>query len=127
MKSYINERVEAFEQGVTMELVWTNASPTSAFSAQVINLDLSEYDLIKILFKGWAQYEYSIFEMEVAKNSKGRLGAPMDYNWNRDVATTNSSIIFATAKGYGTYGKTTTVDNDQACVPIAIYGIKGVK
>ena len=105
-----------------MKLLWENENPTASFAAQTIELDLSEYDIVKVVYMGWAQYEYSIFEEEILVNSKGRLAAPMDYNWNRDVATTDSTIIFATAKAYGTYGNTSTVDNNLACIPIAIYG-----
>lgn len=36
--------------GVSMIGLWTNSSPTSAFSAQTIPLDLSDYDGILLYF-----------------------------------------------------------------------------
>ena len=32
----------------SLELLWTNASPTASFSAQTVSLDLSEYNLVFI-------------------------------------------------------------------------------
>lgn len=113
--------------GISEKLLWPNASPTSAFEAQIMNLDSSEYDVVKIIYRGWAENEYAIFEVEVAKNSKGRLAAPLDYNWHRDVAVTDNTIIFATAKAHKAYGNTATVDNNLACIPLAIYAKKGVQ
>ena len=40
--------LENVSAGMTMELLWENASPSSEFAAQTIPLDLSEYKILRI-------------------------------------------------------------------------------
>lgn len=47
-----NERLpEYLDKNFGMDLLWTNASPTSVFNSQTINVDLSEGNLFLMLFR----------------------------------------------------------------------------
>lgn len=109
------------------KLLWTNPSPTSAFSAQTISLDLSAYDDIEIFFVGGAtNNNYAAAEQKFPINSGQLLtmfvsqatGVPRP---QRGLTITSTGIVF-TAGGW-TSG-TTYTSNDLYCVPLKIYGIK---
>lgn len=56
------------ENVVTEDLLWTNPSPTSAFAAQTVALDLSGYDGVKIKLKRINNNAvYSIHELRLGE------------------------------------------------------------
>lgn len=108
-------------------LLWTNASPTSAFAAQTISLDLSRYDAVEIEV--------------IASRTSGKMGvcrlffgAPVSQGLivlgddatkhARDVTLYSDGITFQ--NGYYQYmasGSAKTNDGGQA-MPYKIYGIE---
>ena len=116
------ELLEEIAGKLEMELLWTNASPTSNFAAQNISLDLSGYDEALVYFRV-ATDQYGII------SARGAIGdgAVTSFIWGdtggyghrwTDLTTTQ-------VKFYGaSYNK---ASNNKYCIPVAIYGIKGVK
>lgn len=140
MKSYINARLEAFDiivedavaNGIAnaghmeMELLWENASPTSDFAEQTVNVDLNGYTHYKVLCTATnATYKNTIVPSDIIPVDKGAL---ISYGWGdvntvahrRITATTSNSITF----GGASYNKAA---GNSYVIPIEIYGIKGVK
>ena len=102
-----------------VELLWKNASPSSTFAAQTISLDLSEYDLIRIHAK---IVDASTIVLPAVEGVVGETLAIHFYNgsmlYQRDVTLNQTSIVFGnTGNGGAANG---------VCVPLRIYGIKGV-
>lgn len=109
---------------LSMELLWENASPTSAFSAQTITLDLSEYDGAFIC-TNWG-------------DGLAMIGSPYhchlyDYgsNWQNLykrtfwVSETNVGVTECAKLSLNNVGAGTQIDNGLG-IPLKIYGIKGV-
>ena len=95
--------------GMTMELLWENASPTSNFAAsQTISLDLSKYDLVKIQFN---------------LDGNGRMVNSFDTQLNRacmfeTLTYTRHFIVYEDKITF------TDCTNVGAAIPFRIYGIK---
>ena len=139
MKSYINARLEAMDgivedavaNGIAnaghmeMELLWENASPTSDFAAQTVNINFSGYTHYFVEFALSNSYSTVIVPSAITPINKLAMGL---YVWGdlstvahrRVTAITSTSITFAVAY----YNKEI---NNNALIPTAIYGIKGVK
>lgn len=115
-----------------MELLWENASPTSAFASQTINLDLSEYDAVMV-----TSY--------VADSIKLREFAFSEITPDVNNGFLLSSVYGTSSKIYGLYrilyvhttgvligdAYTTNPSADSkstsAQIPFQIYGIKGIQ
>lgn len=99
------------------KLLWTNPSPTSAFAAQTVSLDLSDYDAVEI------ETLLSVGGMTTTRTTDvGQMGevgglgsAGATYCRMATVAT--SGITF-------TEGKTNGTTNNANAIPLRIYGIK---
>lgn len=108
----------------TMTLLWENASPTSAFAAQTISLDLNGYDMIEIVSDGNV-FSCSISDKTVPLTVIYEAGSAGNvYIASRNVTITQTSIVF----GGGAYkffnAPTTGNDDNKRMVPTKIYGIK---
>lgn len=116
---------------LSMELLWENASPSSEFAAQTINLDLNAYDRLKMDF--YHQYDPGTLEMSIGTTvSAHRCYIYDDGGVNmskRTITTTESSIKFNDAVGlyrnFNGVAALTKPDN-TALAPTRIYGIRGV-
>lgn len=115
---------------VTFSSLWTNGSPTSAMTAQPINLSSSNYDLlvwIVCVFASTGETRY--FSTVIDKRTNGQivsLDCAADWAGNsatfyRWAAKVNDTRYDLRTGGY-TYG-TTSGNSDNICVPIKIYGI----
>ena len=110
-----------------MDLLWENASPTSAFAAQTISLNLADYDAILVRYNG------SGYQNVVANTTRcdlffigggdGMLIIPTFTNifGTRQLTVSTTGIVFST--GYHIAGSTNSANN-YAAVPMKIYGIK---
>ena len=107
----------------SMGLLWTNASPTSAFAAQTVNLDLSEYDYIEI--RG---VRGSFLRAKVGESNLLMQLFNSYYICSRTVSVTTSGVTFGTFYKYTSYatGSYTTEDAGGYLTPRYIYGIRGV-
>lgn len=122
------------------ELLWTNASPSSAFGAQTVSLDLSGYDqvLIKVRFgtsSGMFENAYmkhlcdigettTIYAFNVPNTSSRNMGLIVAV---RNANISSSGIVFSAGltKAANITGNPST--DNSACIPYAIYGIKGIQ
>ena len=156
MKSYINGRIEdidtsvdlAVENAITemeaaianaghieMDLLWENASPTSAFEPHTIEVDLSDYSTIIMTFKSYVSYDYkgitTIFkkgEAAVVSVISGGGSQNTGALWasNRLITASDDNGITVGQGTYMPYTGSAAVRNDSL-LPYQIYGIKGVK
>ena len=102
------------------DLLWTNPSPSSAFSNQTVSIDLSNYDAVLILVKhGTAQSADTSYD---------------NYHcvYYTPVGTTGAALSAPTQSNYRTYNVSTsgvqfaTASNTSASIPCKIWGLKGV-
>lgn len=123
LKAVLDEVLPA-EPSEYRKLLWTNPSPTSAFSAQTVTLDLSSYDDVEIEMAGVGTYASTTtqtFKLEV--NIGGLLSISANNIWWRYVTPRTTGVEFGAGYRTTTYGSNATLDNDQM-VPRKIYGIK---
>lgn len=118
---------------VKRDLLWTNPSPSAAFSSQTISLDLTNYDYIEIEFYHTVATQ-SVYKFE--KCIKGGRSYVQIVNVtsssyeliSRAVTPNNSGVSFGGGADYkynystgGTY-----TDAPAFLRPIKIYGIKAL-
>lgn len=120
-----------------MKLLWTNASPNSAFGEQTLNLDLSGYDFVYIEFLthcssgAWRWYRIT---QTVPVNHESdwkfykavgfsETGSAMAF---RAYSLANNQIRFGKSYYAASYNTSTLSESNNLYVPVAIYGIKGV-
>ena len=105
-----------------MDLLWTNSSPTAAFAAQTISLNLSGYESVKIVFRRMTADSYCI-TYEVEKNAGATYVSMMwVQNSNEIVRIINS--VTDTGVNFGKGIDQSGADNNGYLVPLKIYGIK---
>lgn len=126
----INNRLSKLnDTPISMELVWENASPTSEFGAQDITINLSDYSLIEIEFKISTTQERTFREKSLINTGGfacfiyGSVDAGI-YGGYRYFTPFDDKINFSTCWRPTT--STEAVDNTY-CIPIKVYGIKGVQ
>ena len=110
---------EALKHIATVDLLWTNASPTSEFAEQSLNIDMSAYKIIYITMFGHVNTQYESYTMFfIDKNIEyvfvGWYGAKYS---ERPVTITNSGVYFAN-------GKTGGAVNNNYLIPYRVYGVK---
>ena len=112
--------------GIQMKKLWENASPTSSFGAQTINLDLSEYDEIEVLAKwGKASAKASIVDKAI-RGGFGVLFRIENTSVYREFEFNDTGVIF-NAGNYKSSATNSSVVNNDYVIPVVIYGIKGVQ
>lgn len=109
--------------GISMELLWENASPTSEFAAQSIALsNLSGYKMICISAK-YHKNNYPLLSV-MGKNDVGISYEPQYYNSAGDFYYRKFTIANNAISVGGGFKNTSA--NNEAIIPFQIYGIKGV-
>ena len=134
-KSYVDGQIAEVlalalaEQKLSMTLLWENASPTSAFAAQTIALDLSEYSFVLVATTSWAP----VFRLAMV----GKWAEIQDildinasysgyiYGCKRGFNVLTTGITFEAAYYKAANSTTSKLVNDRH-IPYKIYGIKGV-
>ena len=107
--------------GVKLDLLWTNPSPTSNFTAQTISLTLADYDYLLIECT-WATSFAGNLSYHICKNGvKSSLFGSNPTNTGvigiRQATVSTSGVTISDAKN-----GTTTANNIM--IPTSIYGIK---
>lgn len=105
-------------------LLWTNTSPTLVFGGQSVQLDLSDYSEVEVVFICWTTAQEVTEAIRVPIGISGRAFSPMAVNVFRVFATTVSGVAFEDARGYSSYGAWGEAIQNGACIPWKIYGIK---
>ena len=111
--------------GLSMELLWENASPTSTFARQTISLDLTGYDACMVFFKIKTNNDIRASAYSL-KNVKGFIFSDDNsgHVCNRAFTTKDYGVDFLQAYYYATYAS--YAENNGYQIPERIYGIKGV-
>lgn len=121
----------------SMELLWTNASPNSAFGEQTLNLDLSGYAFVYIEFLAhcssgaWRWYRITQ-TVPVNTDSDWKYYQAAGYSETgsamafRAYSLSNNQIRFGKSYYAASYNASTLSESSNLYVPVAIYGIKGV-
>lgn len=106
--------------GINMDLLWTNASPTSNFDKQTISLNLSNYQMVYIVIRRSTENNNLHNSLIVKKGESGFVFAylgGLGLLYREIESVSNSGVNF----GVGVMNATT--DNKYG-IPIYIYGIK---
>lgn len=111
--------------GVKMELLWENASPSSDFANQTIQLDLSKYDRVRVELANGPSVDIKIGETKAASyiNVYGTGSAQFNIHFRRMITST-TGVAFANCRMLDNNWK--SVDSAAVLIPLRIYGIKGV-
>ena len=116
--------------GLEMVKLWENASPTSEFAAQTIALDLNEYDFIDVIFNSiitrvGVGSGATTFQMAGVDKDTTTTSTP---SWRmRTISASETGATFSA--GFYKYLdgiKQASSTSNSICIPLAIYGIKGV-
>ena len=104
------------------KLLWTNPSPTSAFAAQTISLDLSNYDAVDVEFRHWTDKDCRVTTRNYLNEGEGvGIGTSTDAassgNFRRGFKMYTDGVQF-----WGGVSNT-SVDNNST-IPVRIWGIK---
>lgn len=120
-----NETIELIHQ-FTEELLWTNPSPTAAFSPQTIALDLSGYDEIRIVYK--SANDQNVLHSDIGEVGKGMQlfhmnttgGNYLELYW-RSMNVGSSGVVVSNGitQQSGYYRDS----NNYVIIPYKIYGI----
>lgn len=116
----------AFPSAINVDLLWTNASPTSDFASQTItSVDLSEYAYAIVqyaLSKSYNQYRY--LWTVLIDGYEHVTFFPQYKNWNRSVKVSTSSVYFSSCNVYNTYANTGSSISNDYMIPLYIYGVR---
>ena len=102
-----------------VELLWTNPNPTAPFGQQSINLDLRNYKGIYILsIRDTNQTTIRHYDFFTINSGGGRTFVPSSEMYFREEIEVNPAYV---SIGQGFIGVN---NNNTACIPYQIYGIK---
>lgn len=118
-----------------INLLWTNSAPTN-FSAQTISLDLSQYDMVKIVCSPWgSNNEWYTTDIFVGTDSRLMFLKILDTQYNdqtgtaqvingtdRAVSVSTTGVTFGT--GQMIYDGRFYKNWDSRAIPVKIYGVK---
>lgn len=103
--------------GITVRTLWTNEDATQAYPSQTLNLDLSSYPLVIVMFKNDAGITNNFASMYAVPTLGYTTRAMTEYGNHRTFTARSTGIQFGT--GYGSNGT-----NNEALVPSRVFGIK---
>lgn len=110
------------------DLLWENASPSSDFAGQIVNIDLARYRAVLINFGAYKNATigntYGVF----ALGKVGEYGVATlmidGRTYNRPFNVSTSGVNLLNAMYYSTYGSSSSTANNSYLIPFRIYGIK---
>ena len=115
---------ELLPDGLQMDLLWTNASPTSAFASQSIYMDTSRYKMlfIEIAYDTLNRNFNTVLVIprKYIRITSLVMGTPSEWE-RRDFTCEDDKVIVSTAykSENGSYG-----ENNSVSIPLNIWGIK---
>ena len=123
----LSDQIKTLSSKLTMDLLWTNPSPTSTFAAQTVAIDLSEYTAVAIYLKGYytdtagdgETGRYGVNTVIIPLGVWGCLFSPFRGGAYRSANPTSTGVEFSTGYISGVSG-----DTPNPCVPLLIYGIR---
>ena len=128
--SVLDNALQALFSVAHKEILWENASPTSSFAAQTIDLNLSEYDAIEIeagkmttslvvnSFKISKSDNYDVLNLQFLYGANSKI-----YGYYRpvEVRISENKLIFNA--GYIT-SDSQDAQNNISCIPLRVFGMK---
>lgn len=128
--SALDNALQALFQMAHKEILWENASPTSSFAAQTIDLNLSEYDAIEIeagkmttslvvnSFEISKSDNYDVLNLQFLYGANSKL-----YGYYRpvEVRISENKLIFNA--GY-IASDSQDAQNNISCIPLRVFGMK---
>lgn len=128
--SVLDNALQALFSMAHKEILWENASPTSSFAAQTIDLNLSEYDAIEIeagkmttslvvnSFKISKSDNYDVLNLQFLYGANSKI-----YGYYRpvEVRISENKLIFNA--GYIT-SNSQDAQNNISCIPLRVFGMK---
>lgn len=141
-KSKVANKVDVTEEGfvadaralkvlndskLSLELLWENASPQSAFAPRKITMDFSGYSQIELEFIRYRGQNGRIFrKARIDQTGYSEIVEPYQntaYIFSRNFKFTQTSVEF---DGGYTCTASSAVQDNERMIPFRIYGIKGV-
>ena len=105
------------------DLLWTNASPSSSFAAQTVQLNLSGYDMVCVF--GYNDVNDGGIMAFAPVGETGTLFFMVNYRQRRNFAVSSAGVQFK--DGYSGAPNNNVIVSNTAAIPYYIYGIKGVQ
>lgn len=109
-----------------IDSLWTNSSPTTAFTAKTVSLSLSPYAFVFIKIREattLAKYSWHI----VAVGDSNTFTTYADYFIRaRSVSVSTSGVTFGSGLYYPRYAEDSPSTGDAQCVPVEIWGLRKV-
>lgn len=104
------------------DLLWTNASPSSSFAAQTVQLNLSGYDMVGVF--GYNDVNDGGVMAFAPVGESSALFFMFNYRQRRYFAVSSAGVQFG--NGYSGAPNNNVSVSNSAAIPYYIYGIKGV-
>lgn len=122
------------DKGQHTDLLWENASPTAAFAAQTVSLDLNGYDEVEISYRvhswdgsteatGQKSVVIPVGDVGILDNAC-MANAASYYVMSKTRIATVSTTGIAFKGAYVSRTSTSPNGDNNGCVPLEIYGIK---
>ena len=114
---------------IPLPLLWTNASPTSSFSAQTVAIDLTDYYFVLVEFYSDTGNTRGVNAI-LARNGSAQRTGFSGVNQNRlaflkrDATVSISGVVFS--DGSADYSSIDPVTANTVMIPYKIYGLKVV-
>ena len=102
---------------VKMDVAWENASPSSSFAGQSINLDLSSYKMVYIVCTSYSAI------VEKGCTVRGTISSSFRIAYRDITFTDDTKITFGNGLEASTYGGSNPSTNNGLMIPLKIYGI----
>ena len=104
-------------------LLWSNASLKSAFAGQTLNIDVSAYSFLLVIYTGYANWADSFDSIVVPVGMPGDMFNSDTTLGHRKIITSDTTKIVFTdgeylSSYYGNYAK-----SNNMSIPSKIYGI----
>ena len=128
ISSQYNPISTIYKGAYSMDLLWANASPASDFAAQTLALDLQDYDFV-VISCNYADGTNVYGTNFCPKGFKTGLSA-IAYSSNLYIAMREATVDAAGitfGDGYRqSLNASSATKNAGNCIPITVYGVKGV-
>ena len=119
----LNDVVTRINSGIGLDLLWEHANPNAGSAEQNINLDLSNYKLVYIIFLTWVNNNSYVDFLSKIDNKKHCISYFDSYGNKRDLTIRTNGITFGDNLFFQNYGGNSSVNN-AGLVPYQIYGVK---
>lgn len=121
----LNQLKTEIEKKYSTELLWENASPDSSFDEQTITFDWKDYNYCMIYFLAYIGSSLRMF------SSVSKKGDRLRFYFLTDTDSGASGQFRDFYSGESRFGKAVRLKDSsnldqKACVPLGIYGVKGV-